>query len=200
MASTRRTDEELAALAAGGDELAMRQLLDQCRGCVAKRASKYDWPGADAEDAVQEALLKLAQLVRDGTYDPTRSKLQTYFDVVVTNLFNTLYARSRKRRAAETTYYVLGEDDEYHEVEPSEDDPSLRNVEFSQPLTRALEILDCQNRVILLEYWGTGYTQYELAEKYGMTRAAVAKRLERTEERLRQYFTDNGITLEDLLN
>jgi RNA polymerase sigma factor (sigma-70 family) len=89
--------EELAARAAAGDRAALEDLLGLIRPAVLRRCARLLPCFQDAEEACQDALLRVARTIDrfEG-----RSLFSTWLYVVVANSARQTY-RSLKRRAAE---------------------------------------------------------------------------------------------------
>jgi RNA polymerase sigma-70 factor (ECF subfamily) len=89
--------DELARLAAGGDSMALDELLRRIRPDVFRRCAKVLNFHTDAEEACQDVLLQVARGV--GGFEG-RSKFTTWLHVIVVNCTRQTY-RSLKRRATE---------------------------------------------------------------------------------------------------
>jgi RNA polymerase sigma-70 factor (ECF subfamily) len=89
--------EELARLAAAGDDPALESLLTQIRPAVLRLCSRMLPCREDAEEACQDALLRIA--TRIGTFEG-RSSFQTWMYAVASNSARDTY-RSMRRRFAE---------------------------------------------------------------------------------------------------
>src|SRR5262245_31400074 len=89
--------EEMARLAAGGDDTALADLLRVIEPDVLAKTGRFLPCRQDAEESCQDALLQVARNI--GTFE-SRSKFSTWLHVVVANCARQTY-RSLKRRAAE---------------------------------------------------------------------------------------------------
>ena len=97
--------EELAARAAAGDQTVLPQLLQAIRPQVQRRVAKFLPYREDAEEAVQDTLLQVANKVH--TFKGTGS-FAGWVTIVATNQARQTY-RSLKRRAVEQSAEVLPE-------------------------------------------------------------------------------------------
>ncbi|MGH7661967.1 MAG: sigma factor, partial [Vulcanimicrobiaceae bacterium] len=68
-----RPDEDLVAIAKGGDNLAMEFLLNKYKNFVRIKAKSYFLIGADREDIIQEGMIGLYKAVRDFKADKLSS-------------------------------------------------------------------------------------------------------------------------------
>jgi len=98
--------DDLARLAAGGDQAALDALLRRIRPQVLHRCLRLLPCLQDAEEASQDALLQVATQIH--TFGG-RSKFTTWLYVVVSNCARQTY-RSLKRRSAEQPGYPLRAD------------------------------------------------------------------------------------------
>jgi RNA polymerase sigma-70 factor (ECF subfamily) len=97
--------EELAARAASGDKSVLPQLLQAIRPQVQRRVAKFLPHREDAEEAVQDTLLQVANKVH--TFKGTGS-FAGWVTIVATNQARQTY-RSLKRRSVEQSAEVLPE-------------------------------------------------------------------------------------------
>jgi RNA polymerase sigma-70 factor, ECF subfamily len=97
--------EELAARAASGDKTVLPQLLQAIRPQVQRRVAKFLPYREDAEEAVQDTLLQVANKVH--TFKGTGS-FAGWVTIVATNQARQTY-RSLKRRSVEQSAEVLPE-------------------------------------------------------------------------------------------
>jgi RNA polymerase sigma factor (sigma-70 family) len=97
--------EGLAVRAAGGDEAALAQILQEVRPQVQRRVAKFLPHREDAEEAVQDTLMTVATKIH--TFRGTGS-FAGWLTVVATNCARQTY-RSLKRRSVEQSAEVLPE-------------------------------------------------------------------------------------------
>ncbi|MFF0344929.1 RNA polymerase sigma factor [Kribbella sp. NPDC004875] len=97
--------EELAARAAAGDQAVIPQILQAIRPQVQRRVAKFLPYREDAEEAVQDTLLQVANKVH--TFKGTGS-FAGWVTIVATNQARQTY-RSLKRRSVEQSAEVLPE-------------------------------------------------------------------------------------------
>ncbi|WP_097327883.1 RNA polymerase sigma factor [Paractinoplanes atraurantiacus] len=92
--------EELARLAAAGDQAALEQLLGAIRTSVLRRCARFLPCYQDAEEAAQDVLLQVARNI--GRFEG-RAQFSTWLHVIIANCARQTY-RSLKRRAAEQAH------------------------------------------------------------------------------------------------
>lgn len=97
--------EELAARAAAGDQAALTEVLRTIQPQVRRRVAKFLPYREDAEEAVQDTLLKVATKIH--TFEGT-GPFAGWLTVVATNCARQTY-RSLKRRAVEQSTTALPE-------------------------------------------------------------------------------------------
>lgn len=112
------TDEQAAARAAAGDELAMRALLDRYEGFVASLARFFFDQAADRDDLFQEARLAFFFAVRDYRPDAGATFKSFVSLVVRRHLIDYVKAARRPGRLALTTAtrWVVDDGDEVEAV------------------------------------------------------------------------------------
>jgi RNA polymerase sporulation-specific sigma factor len=120
-------DESLVAAAWGGDEQALRVLLDRYRGFVRGKARSYFLVGADRDDVVQEGMIGLYKAIRD--FDPSRqASFRAFAELCVTRqIITAIKSATRQKHGPLNSYVSLhlpaqGEDSDQELVDfvPSE--------------------------------------------------------------------------------
>ncbi|HEY6583380.1 MAG TPA: sigma-70 family RNA polymerase sigma factor, partial [Gaiellaceae bacterium] len=174
--STRRTDEEVLASIAGGDDHGLAELYDRYGRLAYGLAYRVLRDQALAEDAVQDAFLAIWRSA-DG-YRRERAKPSTWILTLVHRRAVDLVRREDRRRAErlEETPEVAGP------TVPEEAD--LRETRTAvQAALRKLP--DDQREALELAYYG-GFTQSELAERLGVPLGTVKSRMFAGLARLRE--------------
>jgi RNA polymerase sigma-70 factor (ECF subfamily) len=96
--AAQEADGALAARAAGGDPDALDELVERCWARFYRVALGITALAADAEDAAQDAVMRLIE--RLGSFDPAKGDFSSWSYRLAANVAFDL-VRSRARRAAE---------------------------------------------------------------------------------------------------
>jgi RNA polymerase sporulation-specific sigma factor len=100
-----RTDEELVALVADGDDRAMTELLQRYRGFARAKARSYFVVGGDREDTVQEGMIGLYKAVRD--YAPGHgASFRSFAELCITRQILTAIKTATRHKHAPLNTYV----------------------------------------------------------------------------------------------
>jgi RNA polymerase sigma factor (sigma-70 family) len=171
-----RTDEELLAAMAGGDDSALAALYDRFGRVAYGLAYRILRDQALAEDAVQDAFLAVWRSA--DSYRRERAKPATWILTLVHRRAVDLVRREDRRRTEAL--------DEAHEPasESVEEEAGRRDrrVAVQAALT---QLPDEQRQALELAYYG-GYTQSELAERLGVPLGTVKSRMFAGLARLRE--------------
>lgn len=168
-------DDELLARVAANDESAFRQLVERHIDRAYGLAVRILNNGADAEDVVQDALLKV--WTQRGRWEGGRAKFSTWLYRVVTNRCIDLRRRPR------------GEDVE-SVPEPIDERPdavtAMQRHEVGDMLEAAMQKLPDQQRVAVILSYHESMSNSEIAKVMETTVAAVESLLKRGRQRLKQ--------------
>lgn len=177
---SQRTDEELAAEAAreGSDGPAFAELVRRLREPVWRLCFRLMGNEHDAADAAQEVFVRLF-FNRDKFAG--RSKYTTWaHSVAVRTCLAMRRARGRRLRrvgaAAEDTI----------EREAAHESPAAAANQLD--LAAMLDILDEDDRALLVLKYAENYSHEELAELFEISVSACKMRISRARERLRERF------------
>jgi len=168
-------DDELLELITLGDDAAFRELVERHVDRAYALALRILRNGADAEDVVQDTLLKIWS--QRGTWQSGRAKFSTWLYRVVTNRCLDL----RRRPKTEDM-------DNAPEVVDAQPDAlvTLQRHEVSDLLAREMERLPDQQRVALILSYYDDLTNSQIAEVMDTTVQAVESLLKRGRQHLRQ--------------
>lgn len=168
-------DDELLELIAGGKECAFRELVERHVDRAYALALRILRNGADAEDVVQDTLLKIWS--HRGTWQSGRAKFTTWLYRVVTNRCLDM----RRRPKAEGM-------DEAPEVVDAQPDAltTLQRHETSDLLVQEMERLPDQQRVALILSYYDDLSNAQIAEVMETTVQAVESLLKRGRQHLRR--------------
>jgi RNA polymerase sigma-70 factor (ECF subfamily) len=145
----------------------------------------------DAEDALQEALLKAWRALPgfEG-----RSSLRAWLYRIVTN--TSLDAMQRKpRRVVPIDSEDMAPADHWHApaVEPAIEGRYLTREEFERALIVSMRLLPARQRAVLILREALGFSARETAHRLGMTVAAANSALQRARARLEGSRSDDEI-------
>lgn len=174
------------ASVAAGDERSFRALTEVLYGPAIGLATKVLGDRAEAEDAVQAALVKL--WTQAAKFDPAKAKVETWFRRIVVN------ACIDRRRALRPVQPI----DEVAET-PSEDpvpEAAVAGLMRDARVNEAVMQLPARQRAAIALFYGEGATMKEIAEALETTpkavegllaraRADLAERLEPLKEELK---------------
>ncbi len=182
VAIVQLTDEELAAEAAreGSNGPAFMELLDRHRQRVWRICFRLMGNDHDAGDAAQEVFvtlfLKRAQFAG-------RSKYTTWMHGIAVRTCLTMRRGRGRRQKRETTTT----DSPIHEQATSD---ATTSVSQSLDLMRMLEILDEEDRAMVILKHAEGYSFEELGNIFERSTSACKMRVSRALEKLRDRFPE----------
>lgn len=170
--------------ARSGDAIALEQLVRAYHDRVHRFGVRACRDGFDADDAVQEAFVKLARRP-DVMRDP--SVLSWLMTVVRNACMRLLRPFAREQRS-------LGERTEADDVETSAlaPDVALERFRLVHAVHQAIATLDAESREVLLLRDLEGMTGEETARAIGITEAAMKSRLHRARSVVRAELVDHA--------
>ena len=168
-------DKELLDRLAGGDEVAFRSLVERHIDRAYAIALRIVGNGADAEDVVQDTMLKV--WTHRGRWQHGRAKFSTWLFRVVSNRCIDLRRRPRTENV-----------DAVPEVADSQPDASslIERHEVSTLLEAAMQRLPGQQRLAVILSYHENMSNGEIAEVMDTTVAAVESLLKRGRQQLRE--------------
>lgn len=176
------SDEQLAAEVAreGSDGPAFVALVERFRPRVWRICYRLLSNEQDANDAAQEVFVRL---FLNRTKFAGRSKYSTWVHGIAVR---TCLAQ-RRSRGRRQKHEVLHGDAEWEAQQPGRvgNAPGL-----SLDLAQMLEVLDDEDRAILLLKYAEGYDYEELAAIFELSVSACKMRVSRAREKLQQRFPD----------
>jgi RNA polymerase sigma factor (sigma-70 family) len=162
---------------ATGDQQAFMELVTRYQGMVFGVCVRIVKDRAKAEDLVQDCFLKLTS---------TRPKnihiLGPWLHRVATNASINQLSSDQRRQAREKKYM----EDAQSAHEPSWDD-------ISEILDEEINTLSIDSREAIVAHFLEGHTQVEVAQRLGITRQAVHKRIARGLDSLHRKLKSRGI-------
>ena len=177
----RISDETLVARAKGGDADAYGELVTRYRE-LAFRVAWVVAPGSEAEDAVQEALVKAwfaLPRFREG------APFRPWLCRIVAN-----EARNRTRSARRRDALALRDAGATPRVDaPPPDDTTLAR-EDAELLVAAMNRLRPEDRLVVAYRWLFELSEAEMADALGVPPGTVKSRLSRAMARLREVLVE----------
>lgn len=179
---TERTDEQLAAEAAreGSDGVAFVALVERFRQRVWRICFRLLGNEQDANDAAQEVFIRL---FTNRTKFEGRSKYATWVHAIAVRTCLTIRRGRGRRQKHEDT---ISEEHWEHEQ------PSVEQAAggLALDLMNMLEVLDDEDRAMLILKYAEGHDYQELSEIFGHSVSACKMRLSRAREKLQKRFPE----------
>jgi RNA polymerase sigma-70 factor, ECF subfamily len=182
MEIAERSDEQLAAEAAreGSDGPAYVALVDRFRQRVWRICFRLLGNEQDANDAAQEVFVRL---FTNRAKFAGRSKYGTWVHAIAVRTCLTIRRGRGRRQKHEDTV----SDEQWERQQPT---AAQVAAGLSLDLMRMLEILDEEDRAMLILKYAEGYDYEELAAIFELSVSACKMRLARAREKLQQKFPD----------
>jgi RNA polymerase sigma-70 factor (ECF subfamily) len=177
--SAGRTDAQLLAAHAAGDRHAFAELFDRHRLALQRLAQLTSLTREDADDAVQEAMLKAHRNAATFRYDCAVSSW--LYRIVV----NACLDRLRRSKSQPTTALL----DDTHPV----GDHAAR-VDTAVVVERALLRLPVEQRAAVVAVDMQGYSVAETARMLGVAEGTVKSRCSRARAKLAETLADGEVT------
>ncbi len=179
-----RTDEQLAAEAAreGSDGVAFVALVERFRQRVWRICFRLLDNEQDANDAAQEVFVRL---FTNRTKFAGRSKYATWVHAIAVRTCLTIRRSRGRRRKHEDT----ASEEQWEREQPRQE---ATRPGLSLDLMQMLEILDEEDRAMLILKYAESYDYEELAEIFDLSVSACKMRLSRAREKLRQKYPDQA--------
>ena len=180
-----RSDTELAAALAAGDQSALAELYDRYGGLAYSVALRVLGDPGRAEDVVQDAFLKVWRGASG--FDATRGTLRSWLVAAVRNrAVDLLRGRSLHERRE------LALRPEVEAAQPGPEAQAAGAQERAAVRAALGELPEEQRQAVLLAYFG-GFTQAEIAELTGVPLSTVKGRMRLALEKLATYLKERGL-------
>jgi RNA polymerase sigma-70 factor, ECF subfamily len=183
-AAQQHTDEELAALAAreGSDGPAFNELVSRFRTRVWQICYRLLSNEHDANDAAQEVFVRL--FLHRAKFEG-RSKYSTWVHgIAVRTCLTIRRGRGRRQRRENLA------NDETIESQGPTTRPQTEGL--SLDLMQMLDILDEEDRALLILKYAENYSHEELAEIFNLSISACKMRISRAREKIQERFGEQG--------
>jgi RNA polymerase sigma-70 factor (ECF subfamily) len=178
---SRPRDDELVAQAARGDGVAYEELVRRHQHLAFRLACVYAGSPSEAQDAVQEALLKAWRQL--GRFDASRASFRTWLLTIVAN-----EARSGRRSGSRWTARherLAGQARTSEGAAPSAE-VALLERERSATLLSVLDGLKPGDREVILLRFGLELSERDISEVLRCRPGTVKSRLSRATDRMRE--------------
>lgn len=182
-------DESIIQLFFARDELALSALKEKYGGIFQKIAYNITRSAPDAEEVVSDAFLGAWKSIPPNHPDP----LLAYVARIVRNLAlkKIRYNAAGKRKGAQIPLYELEE----CLPAPCRTQDDFDGKELTRLVNAFLEGLDKTTRIAFVRrYWFCDPVK-EIAAALGMRAHALTVRLARTREKLKEFLSEEGITV-----
>ncbi|MCC6624252.1 MAG: RNA polymerase sigma factor [Deltaproteobacteria bacterium] len=166
------TDVELSRRALRGDARAWRTIIRRHTPMAYRLAARMLGPGAEAEDATQEAFMKAHRGF--ASYDPARPLAPWLGRIVYHTCLRRLASGARAGVATDPADLARVED-----ATGASPEKELATREAGDLVRAALERLSAQDRALVTLRYVDGLTDLEVGEAVGMNRNTVRTRLHR---------------------
>lgn len=179
------TDEELAILAADGDDESMALLIAKITPIAKAKASKHDGPRLSADDLAQEGMFGFLDAVK--TFRPEKGvPFKAYAETCIHNrIISAVRASLNNKNAALTNAVSI--DDESSRLFSGSSDPAVILAEkYGSELIRKIistDLSDFEKKVIELRLLDKSYAQ--IAVSLDCSEKAVDNALQRIRKKIR---------------
>lgn len=179
------TDEQLALMAADGDDESMALLIAKITPIAKAKAGKYDGPRLSADDLVQEGMLGFLDAVK--SFRPEKGvPFKAYAETCINNrIISAVRASLNNKNAALTNAVSI--DDESSDILSRSSDPAviIADKHGSELLKKIIsnDLSDFERQVIELRLLDHSYTQ--IAASLDCSEKAVDNALQRIRKKIR---------------
>lgn len=151
-----------------------------------RMAFRWTQSQADAEDLVQDVLVRLATQVSELE---KVDNLKPWLIKVLYNRFVDVYRRQRRSPVVETDVYDESDNDTTESIVDRAADTknTLSQLELRQQLLHAIYQLDEEQQDVVLLHDLEGYTATEVADIMGTSVGTVKSRLHRARNKLKEF-------------
>jgi RNA polymerase sporulation-specific sigma factor len=197
-----RSDDDLVARFQGGDELAVRVLLDRYRRFARAKARGYFLVGADSDDIEQEGLIGLYKAARDYRAD-RQASFRAFAELCITRQVITAVKTATRQKHQPLNQYVSisgvrGSDDpgersvedlleDHYVADPAETVVSNERMDsMRQSMAEMLSGLE----VDVLRLYVEGKSYHEIGEHLGRHVKSIDNALQRIKRKLEGHLAE----------
>lgn len=182
--------EELAVLAAGGDDESMAQLISAITPIATAKGYAHANDRVAGDDLTQEGMLGFLEAVR--SFDPEKGSFKAYAETCINNrILSAVRASYNNKNAALSKAVPLEEGAE--EISGDESDPakivsSKYGFEYIAGLIKS-SLSELERQVVILRFFGLSYT--EISEKLDCSEKAVDNALQRSRKKMQEKLNED---------
>lgn len=133
--------------------------------------------GMDAEDAVQDAFLKISKYIKSVNLDVSDRELKAYMLSIVSNAVADQLKKMERVENIDDHFDIKSDENFVEEL--------MIQEQYGEVVT-AIEQMDEKYRVVLLYRFGQGYDVKQIAEMLGIPEKTVYTRILRAQKKLRE--------------
>ena len=187
----KSSDEELVALAQGGDNQAMEELLRRHAGIVRSSARGFFLPGGETEDLIQEGMIGLYQAIGDYQIQEKSSSFKNFAYLCVSRkIIDAVKGAARKKNEPLNAGVFLGDAEwMFGEAHLSPEElliVSDERKELKQKMSRVLSDFEFKITTMYVD----GMTCAEICEATGKSAKSVDNAIQRSKRKLEQLLKD----------
>jgi RNA polymerase sporulation-specific sigma factor len=198
------TDDDLAARAQRGNDIAQQELIQRYRRFASSKGRGYYIAGGDADDIVQEALIGLYKAIRDYRGD-RQASFRVFAELCITRQIMTAIKTARRRKHQPLNQYVsispFGRDeppewsvehllDDHRAADPADD---IVADDVAQAVDRVLEGMLSGFEVDVLRLFIEGRTYQEIGFELGRHPKSIDNALQRIKRKLGAFRLDESL-------
>jgi RNA polymerase sporulation-specific sigma factor len=196
----KMSDEEIVALANGGDLLALEHLIYKYKDLVKVKAKVYYIVGADRDDIIQEGMIGLYKAIRDFRDEKT-SSFRNFADICVTRQMITAIKTATRQKHLPLNGYISLNKPIYRDgastmAETVSSDGATDPMELfigkedldatEEKINSMLSSLERQ----VLTYYVEGRSYEEIAIDLNRRVKSIDNALQRIKKKIERYLTD----------
>lgn len=202
------TDEQVVALAQGGDSVALEYLLSKYKNFVRSKARSYFLIGADHEDIVQEGMIGLFKAIRDYQADRL-SSFRAFAELCITRQIITAIKTATRQKHVPLNSYVSLNKPIYDEesdrtlmdviVEGHAQNPEeliIGREDLVSIRDRVDQVLSGLEQDVLSAYLD-GKSYQEIADKLGRHVKSIDNALQRVKRKLEKFLEETKAQEDD---
>ena len=171
------SERDLVRAAAGGDELALRRIVELYEPAVAQVVTAMIGPGDDAEDVGQETFMRFFNALPKFRGD---AAIKTYLTRIAINLSIDVL-KQRKRRGG---WLRFGVSPESRGIAAPDERGTLERTDMESHVRKAVDELDANSRAVVVLRMLEERSTRETAEILQVPEGTVMSRLKRAMEKL----------------
>ena len=183
-------DEELVALARGGETEAIDCIMKRYRHNVLAVARSYFLSGGDTEDLIQEGMLGVFRAIL--TFNPEKSNFKSYSYLCVKSAILTLIKKSTREKNKPLNNYISlsggmeNDNDKTDIVLDVQYDPERSYINKESEVELLEEIKNALSKYEhkILIYYLQGYSYDEISQKAGKDVKSIDNALQRIRKKL----------------